>query len=657
MVSGTQQDRSDRIDALADRLASCRRVLFFGEMGTGKSTLALALLQILAKQKYFCQLFELDPGSPPFGVPGTVSRAGWSNDGLICHDYQALCSLDAARFRLPLIQAARRLLTGLEKKGGEEDILLIDPPGVARGVGGAELLTALAELFEVDTVVALYREEKDIPLKQELAALAAEIVFQQASSAAKAVRKPELFEKRTKLWNDFLAGSAEETIALDDVFLLGTPPPRQIPGAWTGRQAALLDSGGETIAMGEGIRLQDGQLSLRMVFRNNIEPAGLLLRDAGRNTRGSLQTIRRAQDKSRAAGSRPEPGGLTPPHRTAEAGYKPVSSNLGPAWATLVGGAVGDPLVHVRLRNRRQSLLLDLGDAGRLAARVAHQVNHVFLSHAHIDHISGLTWLLRSRLGPFGPCRIFGPAETISRIENFLGSITWDRIGDSGPVFDVFEITGMTLRQTRLQPGKKPCTRDSTPIGDNVILKEKNFMVKAVICDHNIPSVAYALLFQPEITVRKDRLKAMDVPAGPWLGTLKQCIHDDTPEAEIEMPGGNYVTAGKLAEDLIFIRPGKKLVYAADMADTPENRRKVTDLARGAHTFFCEAAFLGTDREKAMDTQHLTTLAAAEMARHAGVKQLVPFHFSKRYAHNLDAVYEEIRQAAGPVRVLAHLIA
>lgn len=72
----------------------------------------------------------------------------------------------------------------------------------------------------------------------------------------------------------------------------------------------------------------------------------------------------------------------------------------------------------------------------------------------------------------------------------------------------------------RLQPGKKPCTRDSIPIGDNVILKEKNFMVKAVICDHNIPSVAYALLFQPEITVRKDRLKTMDVPAGPWLGTL-----------------------------------------------------------------------------------------------------------------------------------------
>lgn len=120
MISGTQQGRSDRVDALADRLASRRRVLFFGEMGTGKSTLAITLLRILAEQKCFCQFLELDPGSPPFGVPGTVSRAGWSNAGLICHDYQALCSLDAARFRLPLIQAARRLITGLEKKAVRE---------------------------------------------------------------------------------------------------------------------------------------------------------------------------------------------------------------------------------------------------------------------------------------------------------------------------------------------------------------------------------------------------------------------------------------------------------------------------------------------------------------------------------------------------------
>ena len=40
--------------------------------------------------------------------------------------------------------------------------------------------------------------------------------------------------------------------------------------------------------------------------------------------------------------------------------------------------------------------------------------------------------------------------------------------------------------------------------------------------------------------------------------------------------------AGELARELTLIQPGKKLVYAADMADTPLNRQKVIDLARGA---------------------------------------------------------------------------
>jgi ribonuclease BN (tRNA processing enzyme) len=90
------------------------------------------------------------------------------------------------------------------------------------------------------------------------------------------------------------------------------------------------------------------------------------------------------------------------------------------------------------------------------------------------------------------------------------------------------------------------------------------------------------------------------------------------------------------------------------MADTPDNRKKVIELARSSHTFFCETAFTMEDREKAEATQHLTTLAAMHIAREAGVKRLVPFHFSKRYERNSQSVYDEILSAAGPVEVLGH---
>jgi ribonuclease BN (tRNA processing enzyme) len=89
-----------------------------------------------------------------------------------------------------------------------------------------------------------------------------------------------------------------------------------------------------------------------------------------------------------------------------------------------------------------------------------------------------------------------------------------------------------------------------------------------------------------------------------------------------------------------------------DVADIPENRRKVTELARSAHTLFCETPFTEADKAKAKATQHLTTLAAISIARDAEVARLAPFHFSKRYERNPDAIYDELVAAAGPVIIL-----
>mgnify|MGYP000452874486 CR=1 FL=1 len=44
-----------------------------------------------------------------------------------------------------------------------------------------------------------------------------------------------------------------------------------------------------------------------------------------------------------------------------------------------------------------------------MPARVAHQISDVFVSHAHFDHIGGFLWLLRSRIGVSGVCRLYGP--------------------------------------------------------------------------------------------------------------------------------------------------------------------------------------------------------------------------------------------------------
>ena len=93
----------------------------------------------------------------------------------------------------------------------------------------------------------------------------------------------------------------------------------------------------------------------------------------------------------------------------------------------------------VRLRRQKRVVLFDLGEGQRLPARLAHHVTDVFISHAHMDHIAGFLWLLRSRIGDLPPCRLYGPPGLVNRIGALMDGIHWDRIGPLGPVFEVTE--------------------------------------------------------------------------------------------------------------------------------------------------------------------------------------------------------------------------
>jgi ribonuclease BN (tRNA processing enzyme) len=635
-------------DTLAQYLAGRRRILIWGAMGTGKSTLSMALARLLSRHEEICQILELDPGRPPFGVPGAVCRGWWTGERFDWTDIQALCSLDAARFRLPLVLAVRHLVDLLSQKGHTGPIV-IDPPGVARGAGGAELLLALASDLAVDAVVICIRENASVPLEAELSSLAAELICVPASPAAKRPSKGQRNRYRTRLWDQYLTESAEIDIAIDQTAVLGTPPPRHVSAAWTGRQAALLDATGRTLVMGEVVRLTANVLRLRTPPGISASPAAVLIRDAGRNPGGDLETFAPVSQNTRA---HRVPLEMLPPAVTLQTRGTPVSTRVGSAWATLVGGVFGDPLLHVRLRHIKQSYLFDLGEPSQLATKAAHQVKAVFLSHAHLDHIGGFPWFLRTRIGFFGPCKIFGPAETCDRIAGFIHAVTWDRIRETAPLFEVCEIHGDRLKRALLQPGRQTVELPVLPIENGIVLKETHFNIRAAVCDHGVASVAYALEFRGLISIDKEALAAAGLTPGPWLGRLKNCVDAGTPDVRIALPDGTAKTAGELAEALTESHPGQKLVYAADAADTPENREKLIALAHNARTLFCETAFTRADKARADANQHLTTAAAVDIARMAGVDYLVPFHFSKRYEHSPGTVYNELMSLAGPVGII-----
>lgn len=610
-----------------------RRVLLFGERGAGKSTLAAELGRRLGERNVVLHCIGADPAAPGFGPPGVVGLGRWTLDGWQTECLEPLCTLDAGRFRLPLVQAAGRLAHDACQA------MVVDAPGVVRGVAGQELVAGLVEACRVHAVVLLEGDAAIAePVLATLAGLAVPVV---RLAAAPAVRRPEALARaraRTESWDGYLASPVEAELKLEALRQVGTPLSQRLPEAWRGRQVALC-RGQQLVCLAEVQRLHEGRLLLRCA----TDPAGadtLLVRDLARRADGLLATAPTPLPAS-------TPAVVEEYHRETR---RPLQFDAGAFAVTVLNGVCGDPVVVLRPRGARRVLLLDLGEAAALSRRVMHRVTDVFVTHAHFDHVAGFQWLLRARMGSVvPPCRVYGPPGMHAHVAGMIAAVCWDRIGDAGPEFEVGEVHADRIEWARMKAGAQTRRMGRQPIANGLLLEEPGIRVSAIELDHGIPVLSFAVESGGERRIRKERLAAAGLPAGPWLGVLKRCLAQGETDRVLQLPDGRSARVAELAERLVVEQPRIRLVYATDFADTPSNRSRLIAHARGADALVCEATFVSADADQAVRTQHLTARACGEIAAVAGVGRLVPIHFSKRYESRPEVVYAEIRAACETV--------
>ncbi len=97
-------------------------------------------------------------------------------------------------------------------------------------------------------------------------------------------------------------------------------------------------------------------------------------------------------------------------------------------------------------------LLFDCGEGCLDDIPVAHRqdIEAVFFSHFHIDHIAGFDSLLRFNwCRPETPLYVFGPAGTIGLIHHRLQGFTWDLVEQLPGEWHVSEIADGELRTSR----------------------------------------------------------------------------------------------------------------------------------------------------------------------------------------------------------------
>ncbi len=614
-----------------------RRLLLCGESGSGKSTLAMALAQQAAKEDVPVYCLSADPGSPAFGVPGSVGLARYGSHGWTLLALDALCSLDAARFRLPLAQAVGRLAHHMN-----QGWLIIDTPGIVQGVAGAELLIALQEATAADGLLMLVDPAQPMPLAAEAESLPVPAYAAARSPLARHPGSLARREARTALWDRYLSDAIEQALDRQTLRVLGTPPPAQAHQAWIGRQIALLHQG-DTQALGEILGCDERYLRIRYktlsAGLNQRVPQQLLIRDAQRQDNCLLATSPRLRRPSLPAPLE---------SKSANAGARRHSSgatlSLGPMSASLVNGTFGDPLLLVQFKNRKRCLLFDLGDLSRLQTQAVHRTTDVFITHAHLDHIFGFLAFLRARMGGYPACRLYGPPGLAAHLQAFLNGVHWDRIGDEGPRFLVGEVHPDEVRWHRLQAGHGVPTPDhAEPLVDGVLRREADFTVRVTTLEHGIPVLAFALTTPSSIHVEAEQLAALNIQPGPWVGEFKRRLLQDS-DGLIDIPGLGQVAVRTLAETPGLIRrePGTTLAYATDFSGHAANRKRLARLAWHADALVCEASFMLRDEAQARSTGHLTTRDCIDIACAAQVKRLLPFHFSRRYEQTPQAPWQEL---------------
>ena len=273
-------------------------------------------------------------------------------------------------------------------------------------------------------------------------------------------------------------------------------------------------------------------------------------------------------------------------------------------------------LPAIALKRERELLLFDCGEGAQsqmARARISPmKLDAIFITHLHGDHFLGLVGLVQtlSQMDRTRPLEVYCPNGERERIESYL------QIPHYTLTFDV--------RVLELKAGEE--------------LRRRGYRILTSNVGHPVPALAYALVederpgrFYPE------KAAALGVKTGPDFSRLKA-------GQSVKLRDGHTV---KPEQVLGPPRPGRKIVYTGDTRPSEH----IVELARGADVLIHDCTLADELAEKAAENSHSTPSEAADVAKRAGVKQLVLIHMSPRYED--DSVLLEQAKKIFPNTVVA----
>ncbi|QQE80275.1 ribonuclease Z [Alicyclobacillus sp. SO9] len=254
--------------------------------------------------------------------------------------------------------------------------------------------------------------------------------------------------------------------------------------------------------------------------------------------------------------------------------------------------------IVLRMPQERQSIwMFDCGEGTQqqiLKYPVKlHQLEKLFVTHMHGDHVFGIPGLLTSRSsqGAVSPLTVYGPEG----IKAFIQTAMETSFSHLGYDLDVHEITT-----------------------SGIVTEDHHAIVTADFLQHNVPCLGYRVEERPQLgSLQADRLKELGLKPGPEYGLLKQGHN-------VTLPDGRTI----LSKDVVSPpHPGQVVTILGDTSYTETS----IALANKANVLVHESTFGDEAAQLAAKYMHATASDAGKVANQAKVKHLILTHISQRY--------------------------
>ena len=235
------------------------------------------------------------------------------------------------------------------------------------------------------------------------------------------------------------------------------------------------------------------------------------------------------------------------------------------------------------------------------------RLNHIFLTHAHLDHILGLGGLLSTygRWEALDEIHIWGGLPAIERVQALVHQVIFRRESPPVPIYFY-----------RTMP-------------DKILFRGRKFSVRAFPVSHR-GRECYGYVFEEDSRrpFLAHKAEALGVPHGPERSQL-------VAGESIVTPGGRVVAPDDVLGERV---KGAKVVVTGDLARTDD----LHDAVQDADALVIESTYLHRDADIARQVGHITARQAGELARDCQVKFLFLTHVSRRYRE--FEVIREIRK-------------